>query len=284
MGSQSTIASGECKDVVQATLNYVLPPKERLFYYSVLSDPAPGRPRTNEEVDTQLVGIHNVRPIASQLSLDAEGFKIVSRSWANVDYGDPEDIRKICYPETAELVKQEVGAREVIVYDHQTRRRYETPPDVSKALPYRQPVWRVHNDQTPSSGPQLIREYMGERADELLKRRYSYINLWRPLKNPVFDSPLAMCDARTISRADLVGADQISPTRSQEMFSALYNPKHRWCYFRQVELNEGLLFKCYDSDKSGVARFGLHGAFVDPTSPPGAPLRQSVEFRAIAFF
>jgi hypothetical protein len=33
-----------------------------------------------------------------------------------------------------------------------------------------------------------------------------------------------------------------------------------------------------------VARFAPHTSFDDPTTPPGTPPRQSVEFRAIAFY
>ena len=284
MGTQSSSSTAKAPKTVRSTVNYVHPMAERLFYYSSLSDPPPGKPRTNEQADARAVTVHDCRPDADRLSLDVEGFEIASGQWAQADYDDADDIRRVCYPEVAAVVKAKTGASHVILYEHQTRRQYEAPPDLSKALPYRQPVWRVHNDQTPSSGPQLVREFIGDDAEELLKRRYSFINLWRPLKKPVFDSPLGICDARTISFEDFIGADQISPVRTQEMFSAVFNPNHRWCYFPQVELDEAILLKCFDSEESGVARFGLHAAFVDPTSPKGAPLRQSIEFRAIAFF
>ena len=40
----------------------------------------------------------------------------------------------------------------------------------------------------------------------------------------------------------------------------------------------------YDSAKDGRARFTPHTSFEDPNTPPGAPPRQSIEARAIAFF
>jgi len=48
--------------------------------------------------------------------------------------------------------------------------------------------------------------------------------------------------------------------------------------------DEALVFKVYDSEKDGRARFTPHTAIDDPSTPPGAPPRQSIEARTIAFF
>src|SRR5258708_4197859 len=48
--------------------------------------------------------------------------------------------------------------------------------------------------------------------------------------------------------------------------------------------DEADVFKVYDSAKDGRARFTAHSSFVDPTTPPGAPPRQSIEARTLAFF
>jgi hypothetical protein len=45
-----------------------------------------------------------------------------------------------------------------------------------------------------------------------------------------------------------------------------------------------ILLKTYDSATDGRARFVGHSAFVDPTTPPDAPFRESIEIRTIAFF
>ncbi|MGH8701999.1 MAG: hypothetical protein ACREVR_12615 [Burkholderiales bacterium] len=39
-----------------------------------------------------------------------------------------------------------------------------------------------------------------------------------------------------------------------------------------------------DSAQDGRARFTAHTSFVDPTTPAGAPPRQSIEARTFAFF
>ncbi|MNC93041.1 hypothetical protein D3C83_95820 [compost metagenome] len=47
---------------------------------------------------------------------------------------------------------------------------------------------------------------------------------------------------------------------------------------------EALVFKVFDSEKDGRARFTAHTSFNDPSTPPDAPPRQSIEARALAFF
>ena len=78
--------------------------------------------------------------------------------------------------------------------------------------------------------------------------------------------------------------DLVYRERVGETLGFLYNPKHRWYYFPRMERNEAILLKCYDSKDDGRARFTAHSSFVDPTTPEGAPPRQSIEARTLAFF
>src|SRR5260370_1448483 len=48
--------------------------------------------------------------------------------------------------------------------------------------------------------------------------------------------------------------------------------------------DEALVFKVYESLNDGRARWTAHTAFVDPTSPPHARPRESIEIRTLAFF
>ena len=61
-------------------------------------------------------------------------------------------------------------------------------------------------------------------------------------------------------------------------------PDHEWYYFPLMARDEALVFKVYDSAKDGRARFTAHSAFEDPTTPPDAAPRESIEMRTIAFF
>jgi hypothetical protein len=141
----------------------------------------------------------------------------------------------------------------------------------------------VHNDYTERSGPQRVRDLLGDEAEALLRHRVAVVNVWKPIRGPVQSTPLAVCDARTIGPDDFVLTDLRYADRTGEIQSLHWNPTHRWFYYPAQEADEALLLKCYDSDRH-VARFTAHSAFDDPTSPPDAPARESIEVRTLAFF
>ena len=101
-------------------------------------------------------------------------------------------MRDVYYPEMEALVKRETGASHVVIFDH-TIRHADKP--LERGL--RAPVQNVHNDYTEKSGPQRVRELVGEEAAApLLKRRFAEYNVWRPIAGPVKSWPLALVDAQ----------------------------------------------------------------------------------------
>ena len=62
-----------------------------------------------------------------------------------------------------------------------------------------------------------------------------------------------------------------------------YNPKHEWYYYPQMQPDEALVFRLFDTADPDWHMSG-HTAIVDPTSRPGAPKRESFEVRTIAIF
>jgi hypothetical protein len=59
-----------------------------------------------------------------------------------------------------------------------------------------------------------VREHLPDEAEELLQGRVQVINLWRPIRGPLRDSPLAVCDVTTVAADDLVASDLIYPKRN----------------------------------------------------------------------
>ena len=109
--------------------------------------------------------------------------------------------------------------------------------------------------------------------------------MWRPIKSPVLDAPLAVCDARSVASGELVASDLLYRDRRGETYNVTYSPRHRWFYVPEMRADEVLLLKCFDSRDDGeVARFAPHTAFIDPTAPVDAPPRESIELRAYVFF
>lgn len=60
--------------------------------------------------------------------------------------------------------------------------------------------------------------HTGDDAERLLRGRAQLINLWRPLRGPVLDVPLAFADARTLNKSDLVPSRLIYPDREGQTF------------------------------------------------------------------
>jgi hypothetical protein len=108
--------------------------------------------------------------------------------------------------------------------------------------------------------------------------------VWRPIRGTVLSSPLAICDARSVSPHDLIPAERHHRDRVGEIYQLAFNPGHRWYWFPQMRRNEALVFKCYDSEKDGRARFTAHASFDDPLAPADAPVRESIEVRTLAFW
>jgi hypothetical protein len=263
--------------VVEATLNYLAPMTERPYYY--LYPPPAGEPGRNTRGDRRRVAVHDARALA-QPSLDVEGFALVKFASALADAYDPDAVRRVYHPEVEALVRRATGARRVLAFDHNVRNadRAGRADDLSQA-----PVRLVHNDYTQRSGPQRVRDLVGGvEAEALLRRRFAVINVWRPLRGPVQQNPLAFCDASSLAQRDFVPTDLRYRDRTGEIYSLCYRPEHRWFYYPAMQADEALLLKCFDSDPQRAC-FTAHTAIDDPTSPPDAETRESIEVRTLVF-
>jgi hypothetical protein len=265
---------------VTAELNYLAPVsgKPRTYAY----DPPPGEPKSTALPESHNVPIFDGRLIADQFSLDREGFALVKHPTAVKNYYDDNEIRRVYYPAVEAFLKATLKADRVFIFDHTVRKRVAGAPDVRDGTP-RQPATRVHVDQTDLSGRNRVFEHLPEEANELLKGRAQVINLWRPIRGPLRDAPLAMCDGQSVEPGDLIASDLIYPNRSGETYSVKYNANHRWFYFPEMTADEALLLKCYDSATDGRTRFAPHTAFIDPTTPADAAPRESIEARTLVF-
>jgi hypothetical protein len=265
---------------VVAELNYLAPTDGKPRTYAF--DPPPGEPKSTALPEPHEVPVFDGRSISDSFSLDREGFALVRHPTAVRDFYNDEEIRKVYYPAAESFIRATLRADRVVIFDHTVRRRVEGAADIRGAGP-RQPATRIHVDQTDASGANRVREHLPAEADELLKGRVQVINLWRPIRGPLRDTPLALCDAASVATDDLVASDLIYPNRRGETYSVKFNPDHRWFYFPEMTADQALLLKCYDSATDGRARFAPHTAFVDPTTPADAPSRESIELRTLVF-
>ena len=267
-------------DYVEAELTYTVKTSERPVRYKYDVD---NEQQTETGTSgTETVRVHDGRAIARDLSLDDQGFVLTRHNSAVADFYDDTEVQAVYYPEIERLVNEATGASKVVIFDHTTRIDGATNPDGEIA---KTGVRQVHNDYTRKSGPQRVRDLLeADEAERRLQGRFAQINVWRPITGPVERTPLALIDAQSIAEADLVPVDLVYDDRVGEIYHGAYNPDHRWYYFPEMAADEAILIKGYDSAEDGRARFTLHSASDDPTTPADAAPRESIEVRVLAFF
>jgi hypothetical protein len=175
--------------------------------------------RWNGEDEPHEVTIEDARGREAEFTLDRNGFQLVKAPTVVRDFYDPDEIKQFYYPEVEQLLKDTLGVNRVFVFDHNVRNA--TKPGM--AVPSRQ----VHNDHTVNSAPRRVRDHLPDDAEELLQQRFGIVNVWRPIRGPVLDSPLALCDARSFTNDDLIASDLVYAHVRGETSRVEYSPRHR---------------------------------------------------------
>jgi hypothetical protein len=264
---------------VRAALTFITPQDTKpVFYSSALTG---GAPQVLFDTERHTVLIQDMRPLADALALDREGFELLRHETAVSDLYDDDAIERAYYPEIEALLRAATGASRVVVFD--ATRRSDGGAGARNRDGLRGPASRVHVDYTEKSGPQRVRDLLGEAEARRLAAsgaRIMQINVWRPIRGPVERSPLALADAASVRPDDLIATDQVFPDRVGEIYHLAHHPGQRWYYAPRMTPDEVLLIKGYDS-LTDRARFTPHGAFDLPDTPADAPPRESIEVRTL---
>ena len=232
-----------------------------------------GRLRRRTGVDDRRrVSIADAR--ARPHDLDREGFTLVEHPSRTNDYWNEECLRRVYYAEITERLQNLCHGARVEIFDHTLRSTRSLQQEEHHA---REPVHLVHNDYTVRSGPWRLEAVLPEAVG---RGRFAIIQVWRSLSDRVHNHALALCDAQSVAQEDLIPAERRHPNRVGEIYQLRFNPNHRWFYFSEMEPEEAVVFKVYDSSTDGRARFTPHTAFADPDAPMGAE-RESIEIRAL---
>ena len=242
-----------------------------------------GAPEFQFETEDHLVAVSNLRERAGSLSLDREGFVLRRHETAVSDLYDDAAANGPYRREIEELLRAELGADRVIVFD--TTRRSDDGVGAANPDGRRGPASRVHVDYTTKSGPQRVKDLLGMAEAARLAAvgaRIVQVNVWRPIRGPVQRSPLALADASTVRPEELIATDQVFPDRVGEIYHLAYAPSQHWSYAPHMTRDEVLLIKGWDSVDDGRARFTPHSAFQLPHTPDGAPPRESIEVRTLS--
>ncbi|KAH8730560.1 hypothetical protein GQ44DRAFT_606908 [Phaeosphaeriaceae sp. PMI808] len=215
-------------------------------------------------------------------SLDRNGFQYCRHESREKDFTDDHVIQSIYYPECEKLLKEITGASLIHIFNHKVRRGPTQWHHLGfNNLKNRGPVTKTHVDQSYEGAERRLRWEFPENADELVKRRYQIINIWRPIE-VILKDPIAVADAASVPDTDLVGAEMIEEDFYGESWVVKHNANHQWYYKHSMTPSDVLLIKCFDS-KTSVARRSLHSAFEDPSHRDKVS-RQSIEVRCLVCY
>jgi hypothetical protein len=276
MSANAIVSDGR---TITANLTYAVDTGEMLV--NQISAPGGTSRRVVGTSEDRTVTMRDGRALRDKFNLESHGFVFVDHPSKVADFYDDQAVTGIYYPEVERLVIAHTGGRRVHIFDH-TRRNSDDAIRAERAV--REPALTVHNDYTEWSGPQRLRDILPGEAEELMKRRFAIVQVWRSINTPIEVAPLAMCDARTLAAGDLLISERRSPGRIGQTYRITYNPAHEWYWFPKMTRDEALVFKVYDSDTDHPARWTAHTAFENPTARGDAPPRESMEVRAFVFW
>jgi len=135
-------------------------------------------------------------------------------------------------------------------------------------------------------------------------------SVWHPLRGPLRDWPLALCDASSVNfEKDSKAGNLIDREGGSENIQIQYSPQQKWYYLRDQSPAELLIFKNADSNSPSGATPGEwripcqelsleigkglicvwllgvpHSSFVNPNSTPSDLLRESIECRLLVLW
>ncbi|KAF2206593.1 hypothetical protein CERZMDRAFT_103257 [Cercospora zeae-maydis SCOH1-5] len=289
--------------VIESNLNYVKPPQEGEEWLQHYIPGSAGIHRLKTE--PRSVEITDIRGLEQDFHWDTHGFQVIKAKPLDREIFD-QDNREVASRMAAQAVerlKEVTGASYVLMFNHVTR--FEPPEKLEKLpkempdeamFPYMGPFASVHVDQSYRGGKYIVNNFkhMPEIAKRLTETgttcRFGVINLWQPV-SPITRDALALCDRRTVDEQDLrpweshpdpKQWDPKLPLPLSEIWRPMYNPKHKWYYASELQTDEALLIKCFDTKLDEHSRAVPHSAFKAPSDH--GPPRESVEFRCLVFW
>ncbi|KXX77253.1 hypothetical protein MMYC01_204944 [Madurella mycetomatis] len=244
----------------------------------------PDAKATNHVIDLFEQDVHNARHLPP-FSLQENGFEFIKHQTC-LDAGDFDDwdlvYDKFRVEMEAVLRSRFPFYKSILYLDHTIRKRSPLfPGSPGQPVTFPQPAALPHFDFT-TRGCHLRMALRFPKTPEVYRGKdFDLINIWKVLKGPNNDWPLAVCDAKSVDFAtDLVANDVINEQTVGENGLMHYNPRHKWYYLADQEVDDLVVFR--NANSLGERAVAFHAAF-DPGTVDGPP-RQSIEIRFAAFY
>ncbi|CAK1367591.1 unnamed protein product [Cercospora beticola] len=223
----------------------------------------------------------------ASLNWEGSGLRMASLGgcMAREDFYDNFKIEEVFLPSVYKCIRDTLGAKEIHIFDYMIRRRnpaFPYHPPTQDKVP--QPALSAHIDYTEAEINERLANYFGtENVEVLKKRHFQAVNIWKPLKGPLRDYPLAYCDASSVNQeTDLMITDEVFPKMASEIYQVLHNPAHKWYWIPDQTEDEVAIFVGYDS--LAAPRLAVPHCSVDLGELSEGDPRESIEVRALVFY
>lgn len=220
---------------------------------------------------TTSIEVRDLRDQANAPRFDTDGITFVDQASAIDDFAEGGDWQTTYDAELEQLLKSNIGAREVIVFDHTVR--------IDDPNAARRPARNVHNDYNQAGAEQRLIDIVGEdRAESFRKAGFGFVNVWRPVEHKIQSSPLGFIRPSSMAPNDWMDIDLIYPDRLGQILGVAANPEHDWFFRSEMTPDEAVIFNIYDN--TGRPHLA-HSALDLPGDADVTVPRKSIESRTL---
>lgn len=223
------------------------------------------------ELVTTDIRVSDLRGSAQQPKFQRDGIEFINAASAVKDFKNAEHWEPLYNQELVNLLKERIGAKEVIVFDHTVR--------IDDPEAARRPARNVHNDYNKAGAEQRLIDLVGEaRAEEFHTSGYGFVNVWRPIENIITSSPLGFIDPNSMRQDDWLDIGLVYPDRFGQILGVAANRNHNWFFKSKMSPDEAVIFNIYDN---GGRPHLAHSALDLPSDSDAIIPRKSIESRTL---
>jgi hypothetical protein len=174
--------------------------------------------------------------------------------------------------ELTSLLKETIGAKEVIVFDHTVR--------VDDPNADRKPARNVHNDYSIKGANQRLLDLVGlEKASEFNNNHFGFVNIWRPVEQVIMTSPLGFIRPSSIRPEDWMTIELVYPNRIGQILGVASDQDHEWFYMSKMSPSEVAIFNIYDNKT--IPSLGHSALDIVESESTQKIVRKSIESRTL---
>ena len=223
------------------------------------------------ELVTTAIAVTDLRDKPRPNRFDQDGIVFVDQAAEVQDFTATQDWEQVYDAELKQLLSSQIGAEEVIVFDHTVRIDDPNAP--------RRPARNVHNDYNQAGAEQRLVDIVGEeRAQAFHEAGYGFVNVWRPIEHEIQSSPLGFIRPSSMIAEDWMDIGLIYPDRFGQILGVAANPAHEWFFLSGMTPDEAIIFNIYDN--TGRPHLA-HSALDLPGDADVTVPRKSIESRTL---